>query len=418
MEINIFDYGMNGEGVAKVDGKVILCANALIGEIVEAEIIEDNKNYAVAKAYQILKTSKMRSEPKCPYFTICGGCDLQHMEYNEQLKFKQKLVQKTIKKICNLDVHILETIPSNVIYNYRNKMSFTVNGKLCGLYKAESKNIVDITSCPLAQDDINIILNIFKGYINNNPNTNIKNIVIREIENQILVGVVTKAKTDLSIFIDALKLKFKNIGVYEIINTRKDSVVLSGKINHIYGIKEIKINNFNLTYYVDLIGFHQTNIDIQNKIYQKVLNYINLNTIIVNGFSGQGLLSAILASKAKQVYGIEINKNSHISAEKLKTDNNISNLTNICGDFNKHINHYIKIADTIILDPAKKGCGIEVMKKIKGIKNIIYISCNPIALCKDLNVLKNDYIIEEITPFDMFPNTKNVETLVKLKIKD
>ena len=418
MEINIFDYGMNGEGVAKVDGKVILCANALIDEVVEAEIIEDNKNFAVAKTKQIVKTSKMRSEPKCPYFAICGGCDLQHMVYNEQLKFKQKLVQKTIKKICNLDVHILETIPSNVIYNYRNKMSFAVNDKLCGLYKAESKNIVNITSCPLAQDDINIILNIFKGYINNNPNTNIKNIVIREIENQILVGVVTKAKTDLSIFIDALKLKFKNIGVYEIINTRKDSVVLSGKINHIYGIKEIKINNFNLTYYVDLIGFHQTNIDIQNKIYQKVLNYINLNTIIVNGFSGQGLLSAILASKAKQVYGIEINNSSHISAEKLKTDNNISNLTNICGDFNKHINHYIKIADTIILDPAKKGCGIEVMKKIKGIKNIIYISCNPIALCKDLNILKDDYIIEEITPFDMFPNTKNVETLVKLKIKD
>ena len=418
MEINIFDYGMNGEGVAKVDGKVILCANALIDEVVEAEIIEDNKNFAVAKTKQILKTSKMRSEPKCPYFTICGGCDLQHMEYNEQLKFKQKLVQKTIKKICNLDVQVLETIPSSKVYNYRNKMSFTVNDKLCGLYKAESKNIVDITSCPLAQDDINIILNIFKGYINNNPNTNIKNIVIREIENQILVGVVTKAKTDLSIFIDALKLKFKNIGVYEIINTRKDSVVLSGKINHIYGIKEIKINNFNLTYYVDLIGFHQTNIDIQNKIYQKVLNYINPNTIIVNGFSGQGLLSAILASKAKQVYGIEINNSSHISAEKLKTDNNISNLTNICGDFNKHINHYIKIADTIILDPAKKGCGIEVMKKIKGIKNIIYISCNPIALCKDLNVLKDDYIIEEITPFDMFPTTKNVETLVKLKIKD
>ena len=114
------------------------------------------------------------------------------------------------------------------------------------------------------------------------------------------------------------------------------------------------------------------------------------------------------------VVGIEINKNSHKSAEKLKKDNNITNLTNICADFNKEIVKHIKNTNTLILDPSKKGCGRQVMEKINGIENIIYISCNPIALAKDLREL-NNYIVEEIIPFDMFPNTNSVETLVKLK---
>ena len=208
-----------------------------------------------------------------------------------------------------------------------------------------------------------------------------------------------------------------DFGLYEIVNTRNDSVVLSGKVQHVGGIKEIEINNSNLSYSVDLLGFHQTNLEIQNKLYEKVLDYINKDSVVINGFSGQGLLTAILASKAKQVIGIEINKSSHESAENLKNRNNIKNMKNICGDFYQHFKKELKNANTIILDPTKKCCGKQVMTEINGIENIIYISCNPIALCKDLNIIKNDYIIEEITPFDMFPNTTNVETLVKLKRK-
>ena len=202
-----------------------------------------------------------------------------------------------------------------------------------------------------------------------------------------------------------------------IINTRNDSVVLSGKVYHIGGIKNIKVNNFGLTYFVDLLGFHQTNLEIQNKLYSKVLDYISPNAVVINGFSGQGLLTAIIAQKAKHVIGIEINKSSHASAEQLKKLNDISNMKNICGDFFKHIKTEKNKANTIILDPTKKGCGKNVMTEINGIENIIYISCNPIALSKDLNVLKDDYDIEEVTPFDMFPNTTSVETLVKLKKK-
>lgn len=415
MQTKIFDYGMNGEGVAKIDGKVVLIDNALIDEVVEVEIVEDNNNYSLAKTNSIISKSQNRQTPPCPYFYVCGGCQLQHMNYAEQLKFKTSHIKKTIKKITGLDVSVNETVACNNSFGYRNKMSFSVNQKSCGLLKNSSKDIVDIDACPLADNNINKILALFKEYINKNKLDSIKNLVIRSIQNQILVGVVTNKHIDLKNLFSTFKTHFNNIGLFEIINTRKDSVVLSGKTIHIGGIKNIKITNLGLTYFVDLLGFHQTNIEIQNKLYNHVLNYISSSSIVVNGFSGQGLLTAIIAKKAKSVTGIEINKSSHESAEQLKILNQINNMKNICGDFHKHFKNELKLANTIILDPTKKGCGRQVMNEINGIDNIIYISCNPIALCKDLNIIKDNYIIEEITPFDMFPNTTSVETVVKLK---
>ncbi len=418
METKIFDYGMNGEGVGKIDGKIVLVENALVDEIVDIEIIEDNKNYSIGKINKHISTSPIRQYPICPYFNMCGGCQLQHMKYSEQLKFKTNHIIKTIKKITGLNVKVNDTVECHNIFNYRNKMSFSVNDNSCGLLKFNSNEIVEIDNCPLADNTINQVLKVFKAFIKSNNLDSIKNLVVRSIENQILVGVVTTKHIDLRDLLSTFCSHFNNIGLYEIINTRNDSVVLSGKVKHIGGIKNIKITNFGLTYFVDLLGFHQTNIDIQNKLYDKVLNLIDANSTVINGFSGQGLLSAILCKKAKKVIGIEINKSSHESAENLKKLNGLTNLKNICGDFYKHFKNEMKNANSIILDPTKKGCGKNVMNEINGIENIIYISCNPIALCKDLNVMKDNYTIEEITPFDMFPNTTSVETLVKLKLKE
>lgn len=413
MQTKIFDYGMNGEGVAKIDGKIVLINSALIDEKLEFEIIEDKKNYSVGKIKKIISSNKNRQIPPCPYFNECGGCQLQHMNYEEQLKFKTLNIKKTIKKICGLDVDVKPCVKCSNEFNYRNKMSFSIRNSKCGLLKHTSNELIDISHCPLATDNINKVFTIFRSSLKNKEH--IKNLVVRDIENQILIGVVTKKHIDLMPFYEKLIKDFNQIGIFEVINTRKDSVVLSGKVNHVTGIKEIQIKNFGLTYSVDLLGFHQTNIKIQNKLYKKVLDYIDEKSIVLNGFSGQGLLSAIIAQKAKQVIGVEINKSSHLSAEQLKKANNITNLKNICGDFFKEILKIKTQANTLILDPTKKGCGKQVMNEIKDFENIIYISCNPIALCKDLNIIKEDYVIEEIIPFDMFPNTVNVETLVKLK---
>ena len=415
----VYDYGMNGEGVTKVNDIVTLVPYALKDEEIELDIVKSYGNYNLAKLTKINKESKNRTIPPCPYFYQCGGCDLQHMVYFEQLYFKSLLVKKTIKKICSFDIDVNPTVACNNQYLYRNKVSFNFHNSTSGFFEENSKNIVEIDKCLLISENMNKIYEIFKNSIKNNEKIEnfIKNLVIREISNQILVGVVASIDIDLSTFCSQLCAQFNQVGVYKIINNRKDSVVLSGKTIHLCGIKEIQISNFGVNYSVDLLGFHQTNLDIQNKLYNKVLDYISTNDNVINGFSGQGLLTAILASKAKSVVGIEINKSSHLSAEKLKKENNITNMKNVLGDFNKCVVPYLKSADFLILDPSKKGCGKQVLQNIKDIKTIIYISCNPIALCKDLNILKDNYTIDEITPFDMFPNTKNVETLVKLSLK-
>lgn len=418
MELKIVDYGMNGEGVAKNNNKVILVENAIIGETVNAKITLDKCNYAVASTTEVLIKSDNRATPACPHYASCGGCSLQHMSYNEQLKFKTLLIKKTIKKILNLDVDVLPCVGCSCQYTYRNKVSFNFKDNLSGFYKEKSNDIVSIDNCLLADEDINKIFKIFVNFLKNEQNLAkntqkfVKNLVIRKIFNQILIGVVTTKEIDLLDF--QSKFNPKNVGIYSIINTRKDSVVLSGKTKHVFGIKQIKVENFGLTYFVDLFGFHQTNIEIQNKIYTKVLEYVPNSNLVVNGFSGQGLLSAILTKKAKRVIGIEINKNSNLSAEKLKHDNNLKNLTNILGDFNKEIKKYKP--DILVLDPAKRGVGNKFLNNVTA-KKIIYISCNPIAMCKDVRTLLNDYNIIEVTPFDMFPNTKNVETVLLLERK-
>ena len=355
----VYDYGMNGEGVTKVNDVVTLVPYALKDEEIELNIVKSFGNYNFATLTKINKESQNRTTPPCPYFYKCGGCDMQHMKYEEQLNFKSLLVKKTIKKICGLDVDVNPTVACDKQFAYRNKVSFNFHNSSSGFFEENSKNLVEVDKCLLISENMNKIYKIFKIFVKNNEKIEnfIKNLVIREISNQILVGVVVNNDIDLSTFCVQLCAQFNNIGVYKIINTRKDSVVLSGKCFHLCGIKEINITNFGVNYSVDLLGFHQTNLDIQNKLYSKVLDYISTNDNVINGFSGQGLLTSILSTKAKSVVGIEINKSSHLSAEKLKKENNIKNIKNVLGDFNKCVVPYLKSADVLILDPSKKGCG-------------------------------------------------------------
>lgn len=419
MQANIIDYGMNAEGVAKEDNFIYFVPNAIVGEKVEIEIKRKYKNYAQAELKSIISQSRERQLPPCPYFYDCGGCDLQHISYSEQLRYKSILVQKTIKKIAQIDFPVSATIPSDKIYHYRNKASFNFSIDGAGFYKQKSNEIVNISKCLIVDEKINKVYSLFVQYLSDRPaiRPNIKHLVVRAIDNQILVAIVGKKYIDCLDFYKVLKSHFDRIGLYLVVNARKDAVVIAGKTYFLAGIKQIDIQNFDLKYSIDLLSFHQTNINIQDKIYAKVLDYIHADEIVINGFSGAGLLSAICARKAKFVFGIEIEKSSHIQAQKLIKNNGIKNVKNILGDFNIEYKKIHKKADALILDPSKKGCGKDILRQIIGIKSIIYISCNPIALAKDLQFLKNDYIIEEIIPYDMFPNTNQVETIVKLKYK-
>ena len=271
---------------------------------------------------------------------------------------------------------------------------------------------MDVGFCLLADNAINLALKEIKAYISTHPIKSLKNIVIRSLNDQTLIAMVCSKKENLLPLAEHLKQSLKNFGLYLVENPRHDSVVIAGKISFIYGLKNIGLTD-KIKMSIDVDSFYQTNSQIQTELYNHILNNLTPHDVVVNGYSGAGLLSALAAQKAKKVYGIEINKTSHKNAENLKKVNKIGNLTNILGDFFKNLKN-ISNFNTVILDPSKKGCGAEVMRAIDGVEKIFYVSCNPIALAKDLKIIKDNYTIVSLTPFDMFPQTISVETCVVL----
>lgn len=415
MLVEIKNLGMNAEGVANIDGKILFIPNCLTGEKVECNIVKDFGNYAQCEIKNIVQKSPNRTTIACPYYFSCGGCSLQHMNYSEQLSFKQNLVKNTIKKIANIDCSVNQTVGCEKPFNYRNKISLSVANSKIGFKSKASDQVVDVDFCLLADEQINKTIKVIKEYLANNKIPSAKNIVIRHLEGQTLIAIVCYKNEDLNNLNAFISQHINNYGLFLVLNNRKDSVVLTNKIKHVGGLKNISLTNpLNLCLRLD--SFYQTNSIIQNKLYQHILDQISNQDVVVNGYSGAGVLSALVAKKAKNVFGIEINKTAHCDAENLKKCNKISNLTNICGDFFKNykkLEHF----NTVILDPSKKGCGKAVMQQIKNVDKIIYVSCNPIALAKDLREILSTFKIESVQPFDMFPNTVSVETCVVLKRK-
>lgn len=434
LTVTILDLGVNGEGVAKVDGAVVFVPFALPNEVVKIHIIHAKSHFYVGKIVEILTPSPARVTPPCPHFFKCGGCDLQHMNHACALNFKTNLVinaLKNIGKVENAEQLTLPCISKNEFY-YRNKFSFPVgtNGEksFVGMYKKNSHEIIEIKNCHIQMPWAKTIIEIFNNFLNTSKNIVyneqtkqglIKHLVCRMENNQLLVCVVVNGNklNNHEMLIEKLKPHFKNFGLMLNVNKLHNNVILSNTYKHLYGIKTISLVEDNLKYETTLNSFMQVNSQISNLIYGHVQSMVE-NEIVVNAFSGSGFLSGLLAKTAKHVYGIEIVESAHLDAETLKTNNNIENLTNILGDVSEKLKT-IKEFNTIVLDPPRKGVSKEVVNTILSVlpKTIIYISCNPSTLARDVNSLTNHYNIISAQPYDMFPQTKHVETVVKLELK-
>lgn len=432
MKIEIERLGINGEGVGvfsegKDSGKIIFVKNALPNENVEIDIIKDAKSFCVGKLINIYKQSSKRVTPKCKYYGVCGGCQLQHMSDDLQIEFKKESVKSTIKKISGLDLEINNYIYEKT-FNYRNKMVFPIgskNGKgYIGMFVGESRNVTPVDSCLLASTNINNILSILNNYIEENfkgfsfreNKGDIKYIVIRESSNEMLITFVATKKIKINNLYDILCKYVKNLGISLIISDSDDEI-LSGKYYHIEGLESLQLNEFGVKYNIDNRGFLQVNDTIKEKLYSKVCSLITKEDIVFDGYSGAGLLTAIISKNCKKVIGVEINHSACESAKKLIKNNNLTNVDYYEGDV-KDFLEKIKSVNKVILDPPRSGCDkfiLENLLKMDNIKDIIYISCNPSTLARDLGVLKEKYTIVNMELFDMFPNTKHVETLVCLK---
>lgn len=435
--VKIERLGDNGEGIATNNGKVIFVPFALPGEEAKVHIIFDKKNYFVAKLIEIISPSNDRINPPCPYFSKCGGCDLQHLSCTAELEFKQSLVSSSLHKYAGINHKVLSVVESDKEFRYRNKFAFPVceeDGQIkIGMYRKNSHKIIEIDDCLLQSENAKIIISLFKKYMQENKISayredtkkgTIKHIVVRENNDEFILTVVVTDKKFNSFepLINLLKTKFKSFGIYKNINTFNSNVIFGNQDTYVYGLKELGKEDFDVKYNINNRSFLQVNDYIKNTIYQKIIDLCKDDKVIIDAYSGAGLLSSILAKNAEKVYGVEIVGEATKNAENLKLSNNLYNLTNINGDCSEVIPRLakeIKTDFTIVLDPPRKGVDKSVLEAIlkSTPSKIVYLSCNPSTLARDLKMLCEKYDLEFVQPYNMFPKTSNVETLVSLKLK-
>lgn len=436
-ELEIERLGVNGEGIGEKDGIVVFVPFSLVGERVLVHVIKVEKSFVVAKILKLLVASNDRVKPRCEHFGKCGGCDLQHLSYQKQLEFKKELVFGTLKKYAGIEQPVLDVIASNNEFRYRNKFAFPVQGSgsdlKIGMYQKNSHKIVPVSDCLLQSERAQRIVEIFKefmiktnlsGYDEETKQGLVKHIVVRENESGFVLTVVLTENKDVDFgdLIEAFKNEFDKFGIVKNVNNLKNNVIFGNLDLKIFGDDELEFNEFGIKYFVNNRSFLQVNTDVKNKIYKIILDELTGEKNIIDAYSGAGLLSSILTKTGANVIGVEIIKEATQNAEKLKKLNFLNNLTNKNGDCSVIIPVLAKQFNgdfSVVVDPPRKGLSADVVDaflKSKP-KKIIYLSCNPATLARDLKTLLNDYEISFVQPADMFPQTSQVETLVSLKRK-
>ena len=380
-----------GRGIGKLDGKIIFIPNALPNEILSVKIIKDKKRYYEGIVTEYKKLSNKRIKPLCPYYDTCGGCDLMHLDYNDQLKFKQEKIENIINQYVNENIKINKIIESDNIYNYRNKLTLHTNNKI-GLYQKQSNDIIEIDKCLIVDDKINKIIKDLKKY-----KINTKEIVIKASDKETMIsynGNISKIK-DLSCS-----------------NIWENSKLIKGN-----GYIQEKIGS--LTFQISPEAFFQVNTKQTKKLYDKIKVMANLfkNDQVLDLYCGTGTIGLYLSDACSKVLGVEINEQAINNANSNKKINNIKNAEFIVGDAKKVIKDIKFKPDVIIVDPPRSGLFrgmVDDLIKFKADK-IIYVSCDPMTLARDLKLLQEYYEITEIQPVDLFPHTHHIECIASLK---
>lgn len=379
-----------GRGIARVNNKVFFIENALPEEVVDIEIIKDKKNYSFARRIRLDKKSKYRREI-CPYSDFCGGCDLISLEYDKQLEYKQNKIGQLVRRNLGEDIKI-----NNIIYDkdfaYRNKILLHIMQEKLGFFEQMTNNIVDIDKCLLVNDRINSLISLIRKFIKNNRE--LKSVVIRSSSNGdtmlIFSGNVSK---------ELLLESFSMV----------DVIVLNNKTVKGQFIKE-RLGDKEFLIYPN--SFFQVNMFNTLNLYNEVkrMTYNKKYGNILDLYCGTGTIGIFLSQIATSVVGIEVVEDAVITAKSNADINNVENVKFICGRVEDYIDRFNNI-DLIILDPPRSGLDKKTIDNVKRInpKEIIYVSCDPMTLVRDLKELEEDYLIKEITPVDMFPNTHHVE---------
>ena len=389
--IQIVKLDDQGRGIAYVDNKITFIPNTLIGEVVDIELLKQNSKYNIGRVVNYVKKSDKRIDIVCPYYDLCGGCSLLHMGYSDQLKYKKDKLKNILKKFANIDINI-EIIENSNIFGYRNKVELRIVDKLWGYFNNNTHDFISIDKCLLAKESINKVIQ-YKNYFNINSGT----ITIRSNYNdEIIISIKTEDKVDIDI--DSLKNIIKLVGI--IINDK------------VYYGDSYFIEKFNNKFFkVNYNSFFQVN----NEITKEMISILDSNSNgdnLLDLYCGVGFLGQCIKYKYDKIFGIEINENSVLDAIYNAKLNNIDNTYYICGDSSK-IAKVSENIDTLFIDPPRTGLVNNLVNDILNInaKRIIYVSCNPVTLARDLNILKDKYNIKKVYLLDMFSQTYHCESI-------
>lgn len=443
-ELEITGMTAEGSGVGHIDGMAVFADQTAVGDKIFAHAIKVKKNYAVAKAMEIITPSPDRIEPDCPVFRRCGGCAYRHISYEAELKIKQQRVEDAFHRIAGLPLNIRPIIGSDETIGYRNKAQLPVgeeNGRIkTGFYSKRSHNIIGCEACLLQPKEFSLVAEEVRNWAEESKikiydeikhSGLLRHIYIRASKNckEMLVCLVINGNS-----IPAAEKLWEKIsakgatGLVLNINKEKTNVILGGKNKTLFGKGSITDTLCDTEFEISPLSFYQVNRAQAEKLYSLAAEYADLdkNTVLLDMYCGVGTIGLTMANRVKQLIGVEIIPDAIEDAKKNAERNGIENARFICGDAAKAAAELEKEGikpDVIILDPPRKGCDEELIKTVAKMspKRVVYVSCDPATLARDCAVFAAlGYTVPEkdgkhlVTPVDLFPRTVHTECVTLL----
>ncbi len=425
--LKIHALSSNGEGIGSLDGLKVFVDGALPDETVTVRIREQKKNYAIADLVEVISPSQHRVEPPCPLFGSCGGCQLMHLDYSQQLIVKRQRVVDALTRLGHFhDLPVLPCLPSPHSLAYRNKIQLPLiwekGKKTIGLYRKESHEIIPLNQCLIQCAEGEAILKLIRERLEV-PSvrfTLIRNAVFNQ---EALLIFVTDGgfSKELQACAESLMAAHPTLkGVVENVNLRSDNVILGNHFRLLAGRAHIFEKLLGKTFKISPAAFFQVNPAQTERLYALAIDWAALSPedIVLDAYCGVGALALFAADSAKEVYGTEMVPSAISDAIENQRLNHQTGCHFICGKAEELIHRFSRL-DLVFLNPPRKGCDPSMIHSLltKKPSKIIYISCDPATLARDLAGLSPTYQIEKVQPVDMFPQTMHVETVVKLVIR-
>ncbi|WP_141430423.1 23S rRNA (uracil(1939)-C(5))-methyltransferase RlmD [Bacillus sp. 03113] len=444
IEVVFEDLTHDGAGVAKVDGYPLFVPNGLPGEKAKIKVIKVNKGYGFGRLMELLDQSPYRVEAPCSIYKECGGCQLQHLSYEGQIQAKEKHVQDVIARIGKLNnVKIHPVLGMAEPWRYRNKAQVPIGeqegGLIGGFYQQRTHKIIDMTECLIQQEKNDEVVQAVKeicskygvrAYDEGRHKGDLRHIMTRYglTTGEVMIVLVTRTSElpNKKKIVEEINAQIKGVkSIIQNINPKKTNVIMGDETKVLSGDEVIYDYIGDIKFAISARSFYQVNPEQTKVLYEKALEYAGLTGVetVIDAYCGIGTISLFLAQKAKKVHGVEIVPEAIADAKRNAELNRLTNVEFAVGGAETVIprwyNEGVK-ADVLVVDPPRKGCDEKLLETILAMKpkKVVYVSCNPATLARDLRVLEDGgYKTVEVQPVDMFPQTMHVECVAKLELK-